>query len=78
MKEATHEDMKQMLDSYDAWKQCITVACNIPLTADYIEKRTAELKDAGNEHTKKFIKTLGKAHLQKVIGWFEQAAREVK
>lgn len=77
MKEATHEDMKQMLDSYDAWKQCITVACNIPLTADYIEKRIAELKDAGNEHTIKFVKTWGESHLQTVIGWFEQAAQEV-
>ncbi|MEM6780819.1 MAG: hypothetical protein AAF569_03050 [Pseudomonadota bacterium] len=64
--------------TYDDWKHCITELCDIPLTPDYIEKRIAELNDQNNHHTHKFIDVWGEPHLQKVIGWFEQARQEFK
>ncbi|MEM7525815.1 MAG: hypothetical protein AAF360_19080 [Pseudomonadota bacterium] len=67
----------QALNSYEDWKQCITVACDIPLTADYVDQRLAALRDRGDLHTRKFVDQWGEAHLERVIGWFDQAKREV-
>ena len=61
------------LSSYEDWKHCITVLCGIPLTPDYIEQRIAALSDPSNFETKKFRDIWGEEHLQRVIGWFEQA-----
>ena len=59
----TYEELKNKLSSYDEWKKCITVDCGIPLTANYIDERIAELNNADNPNTKKFINTWGIAHL---------------
>ena len=66
------------LNTYEDWKHCITVLCGIPLTPNYIDKRLADLNNPNNHHTQKFIETWGNAHLQRVIGWFEQARQEIK
>lgn len=65
------------LDTYEDWKHCITVICDIPLTLDYIEKRIADLNDPKSYHTQRFIETWGKSHLKQVISWFEQAKCEI-
>ena len=70
--------MVQSLKTYDDWKHCITVLCRIPLTLAYVEQRLAALRDPADQHTQKFIATWGEAHLAKVIGWFEQAERELR
>ena len=67
----------QSLKTYDEWKHCITVLCGIPLTSAYVEKRLSELRDPADHGTKKFVATWGDAHLARVIGWFEQAEREL-
>ncbi|MEM6491162.1 MAG: hypothetical protein AAF684_04565 [Pseudomonadota bacterium] len=67
----------QALRTYDDWKTCITVACDIPLTLDFVETRLAALRDRSDLHTKKFIDQWGESHLDRVIGWFEQARREL-
>ena len=64
------------LESYDDWKHCITVTCDIPLTPGYIETRLRELRDTKAHHTERFIAVWGEAHRRKVIGWFEQAQAE--
>ena len=66
------------LKTYDDWKHCITVLCHIPLTRPYVEQRLAALRDPATDGTQKFIATWGEAHLARVIGWFEQAARELR
>ena len=66
------------LDTYDDWKHCITVLCRIPLTLAYVEQRLAALRDPDDNGTQKFIATWGEAHLAHVIGWFEQAERELQ
>ena len=66
------------LNTYDDWKHCITVLCGIPLTLAYVEQRLAALSDPADPGTQKFIATWGEAHLARVIGWFEQAERELR
>jgi hypothetical protein len=77
MKSESYEGLRRKLDTYASWKHCIVELCEIPLTKAYIEKRITQLKDNGNEHTKKFVMTWGEGHLNKVIWWFEQAQKEV-
>jgi len=66
------------LKTYDEWKHCITGLCRIPLTLAYVEQRLAALRDPADQGTQKFIAAWGEAHLARVIGWFEQAARELR
>lgn len=63
--------------SYEDWKHCITVKCGIPLTADYIAKRVAALRNLQDPMTKRFVTLYGEAYRGRVIGWFEQARQEV-
>lgn len=68
---------QKSLESYDDWKHCITVGCDIPLTPAFVEARLAALQNRSDMHTRKFIDQWGEAHLNRVIGWFEQARREL-
>ena len=68
----------QSLKTYDDWKHCITVLCGIPLTPDYVEECLAALRDPADFKTQKFVAAWGEAHLAHVIGWFEQAERELR
>ena len=69
--------MALTLKTYDDWKHCITVLCRIPLTPTYVEQRLAALRDPTDQGTQ-FVATWGEAHLARVIGWFEQAERELR
>ena len=70
--------VKQSLNNYDDWKHCITVLCGIPLTPAFVEGRLAALRDPADLKTQKFIATWGEDHHERVIGWFEQAERELQ
>lgn len=70
--------MARALKTYDDWKHCITELCGIPLTPIYVEQRLAALRDPADERTQKFVATWGEPHLSQVIGWFEQAERELR
>jgi len=63
--------------TYDEWKHCITVSCNIPLTPDYVQERIVELSDTSNYHTQKYIERWGTRQHAKTLGWFKQAAAEL-
>ncbi|GAB3371990.1 hypothetical protein [Azotobacter armeniacus] len=65
-------------DSYASWRHCITVECGIPLTPDFIQRRLEILRNPQEQETQRFAKVYGEPHLQAVIGWFEQAARETR
>lgn len=69
---------KLVLKTFDDWKHCITVHCRIPLTLAYVEQRLAALRDPAEYGTQRFIATWGETHLARVIGWFEQAERELR
>ena len=64
-------------ENYDDWKECITKYCGIPLTLPYVEKRLAALRDPTDYSTKRFIEIYGEPYLGRIIGWFEQAEREL-
>jgi hypothetical protein len=59
--------------TYDAWRHCIEIDCQQPLTADFIASRIAELRDAAHERTAQFVRLYGESHRLRVLGWFERA-----
>ena len=69
--------MEGLCESYDEWKHCITVKCNIPLTADYIAKRIATLSDQRDPMTARFVALYGDPYRLRTIRWFEQARGEL-
>ena len=65
-------------ENYADWKECITVYCGIPLTLAYVEQRLSALRDPSDYSTRRFIEIHGEAYLARIIGWFEQAERELR
>ena len=63
--------------SYEDWKHCITVSCDIPLTPQYVQERIAALSDQEDYHTRRFVEHWGQAHLDRTLGWFRQAEAEL-
>jgi len=64
-------------NSYEEWKHCITIKCDIPLTENYLADRLYALKNPSDYQTQKFIDRWGAAHLARTIAWFEQAREEL-
>ncbi|MEM1302642.1 MAG: hypothetical protein AAGH17_08675 [Pseudomonadota bacterium] len=64
-------------NSYEEWKDCITVKCDIPLTARYVEERLAALTDDTDFHTQKFKERWGAKHHARTVEWFERAKTEL-
>jgi hypothetical protein len=63
--------------SYEEWRHCITVKCKVALTAEYVERRIATLRDAGADETQTFRRLYGDGHWRAVLGWFERARTEI-
>lgn len=61
--------------SYDEWREALTVRCKIDLTPTYARTRITALRDPSNKSTQDFTATYGEAYLRQVIAWFEQAER---
>lgn len=64
--------------TYEEWKHCITVTCDIPLTAAYVDERIAALRDESDFHTAKFISRWGGVHHARTLRWFQQAADDLR
>ncbi len=63
--------------NYDEWRHCIIVECGIPLTAEFVSQRLAVWRDEAAEETRRFRRRYGDDYWRTVIGWFEQAEKEV-
>lgn len=63
--------------TYAEWKHCITVQCGIPLTNAFVGQRLAALRNDTDHATRRFVEVWGEAHRRAVIGWFEEAGREL-
>jgi hypothetical protein len=61
-------------ERYEGWRDCIEVKRGIALTAGYVRERLRILSDPGHEQARRFALTYGTDHLQRVVGWFGQAA----
>ncbi|CCE22517.1 MULTISPECIES: hypothetical protein [Methylotuvimicrobium] len=62
--------------TYQEWRHCITVDCNIALTEPFVGERIAILSNAGCEETRRFEQLYGIEHRKAVLGWFRQAQQE--
>lgn len=63
--------------TYEDWKHCVTVKCDVPLTQEFVAERLSALNDRSNYQTQKFIDRWGSAHHAQTLAWFEQAAKEL-
>jgi hypothetical protein len=63
--------------NFAEWQHCITVECGIPLTPDFVSQRLNVWRDENCEETRRFRRLYGDAYWRTVIGWFEQAEREL-
>ncbi|MEM8538016.1 MAG: hypothetical protein AAGF56_09160 [Pseudomonadota bacterium] len=63
--------------TYEEWKHCITVTCDIPLTSSYVAERIDALNDRKQFQTQRFIDRWGEAHYAQTVIWFEQASKEL-
>lgn len=64
-------------ETYDQWRHCISVECGIPLTLAFITQRLDIWHDPESDETQRFRRLYGDAHWRSVVGWFEQAEREL-
>ena len=64
-------------ENYEQWKHCITVDCGIPLTPEFVAQRLTVWRNEALEETARFRKLYGDGHWRAVIGWLEEAEREV-
>lgn len=62
--------------TYQQWRECIELRCQIPLTPAFISERLEELQNVKHPKTKRFEELYGSEHLQRVTAWFQQAASE--
>ena len=62
--------------SYATWRHCINVECGIPLTAEFVQKRLDILSNPKEYETQRFVECYGVTHLQNVLSWFGEAARQ--
>lgn len=63
--------------NYEEWKHCITVKCDIPLTASYVEERLSALMNDGDYQTQKFKDRWGAKHHARTVEWFKRAKDEL-
>ncbi|WP_411827630.1 hypothetical protein [Luteolibacter sp. AS25] len=64
--------------NYNHWRNAITGACGLTLTASYCRERIAALGDSTNSSTRSFEETYGESYLAQVISWFQEAEREAR
>ncbi|MEM6618772.1 MAG: hypothetical protein AAF631_05655 [Pseudomonadota bacterium] len=69
--------MSYVPTTYEEWKHCITVKCEIRLTAAYVRERIASLSDEQDFHTQRFVDRWGAAHHARTLEWFHEAAAEL-
>jgi len=62
--------------NYSQWQHCIVNECGIALEKPFIEQRIAALSNAGDQHTKQFVRLYGEAHYKQTLQWFNKALAE--
>ncbi len=48
--------------TYEQWRECITVRCDIPLTESYTRSRLAEIPNKRHPKTIEFMHRCGEPH----------------
>lgn len=68
---------EEMPQTYDSWKECITVQAGIPFTEEFIAERLDVLQNFRHQDTMRFISLYGEEQLSRVISWFKRARSEI-
>lgn len=63
--------------NYQQWRQCLVRDCGITLTGAFIAERLSVFEKSTHEETRRFVAVYGQAHLNNIIQWYRQAAREM-
>ena len=63
--------------NYEEWKHCITVECEIPLTAEFVAQRIDALQNMDDFRTARFVERWGAAHHARTLAWFRDAEQEL-
>ena len=61
---------------YDAWKNCITHKCKIPLTKVFVNERIRVLSDVKSSGYKSFVDAFGPHWTKTVLGYLNEALRD--
>lgn len=69
---------EEMPQTYDSWKECITVQAGIPFTEEFISERLEVLENPNHQDTTRFISLYGEEQLSRVISWFKIARNEIE
>ncbi|MEM9370563.1 MAG: hypothetical protein AAGA26_05360 [Pseudomonadota bacterium] len=69
--------MSVIPETYEDWEHCITVKCDIPLTADFVAERIEALQDMNDHSTRRFIDRWGDAHHKRTLAWFQEAGQRL-
>jgi hypothetical protein len=63
--------------TYEQWRYCITVQCEIPLTRAFAEDRLAVSANPAADETRRFEQLYGVAHRERVRQCFAQALAQL-
>ena len=63
--------------NYEEWKHCITVECEIPLTAEFVAQRIDALQNMDDFRTARFVERWGADHHARTLAWFRDAEQEM-
>lgn len=63
--------------SYQEWRAMLEQNVGATIDTAFLEERLKALRDPADKSTETFAKVYGKDHLERVIGWYEQAKEEL-
>ena len=58
--------------TFEEWKYCIEIKCNIKLTNNYIQQRIEALTNPTDNNSNEFVKLYGESYKEQVLQWFHQ------
>jgi hypothetical protein len=61
--------------TFDEWKHCIEVECQLRLTSDFVSERLRSLGNPVSEEAQRFIRIYGRKHWSRVVSWFQWSAQ---
>jgi len=63
--------------NYEQWIHCITVECGLTISPAFVEERLTVWRNEKSAETVRFRRLYGDAYWRAMIGFFEQAERDL-
>lgn len=64
--------------TYEEWRALLESNVGATVDASFVDERLKALRDPNDKTTETFAKVYGKDYLERVIGWYEQARKELE